>query len=257
MTRRGWTREELLIALKIYCELEFGQFHSHHPRIIEVSQALDRTPGSLAMKLCNFASLDPAMKGKGLKGASKADREVMSTFLSEPEKIIYESELAYADLWKDKRYDGFHEPQSLFDFDYQMTRDTESTATVKTRTYQNFFRKTVISSYKFNCAVCSINVPELLIASHIIPWAQDKNLRLLPTNGIALCASHDKAFDRGLFTLKDNYSILLSSEIEERQDNEYVDLLFMKFSERRLNMPFRFMPDKACVAWHRDNIFRH
>jgi putative restriction endonuclease len=52
--RRNWIRNELLVALKIYCELEFGQFHQHHPRILEVSTYLQRTPSSLAMK---FATL--------------------------------------------------------------------------------------------------------------------------------------------------------------------------------------------------------
>ncbi|SFL09989.1 putative restriction endonuclease [Nitrosomonas aestuarii] len=39
---RKWIREELLVALKMYCELEFGQFHSRQPRIVEVSEYLSR-----------------------------------------------------------------------------------------------------------------------------------------------------------------------------------------------------------------------
>lgn len=96
--RRNWTRDELLVALKIYCELEFGQFHQHQPRIIEVSDYLHRTPSSLAMKLCNFASLDPAMMGKGLKSASKADAAIMDEFLHDTEKVILESEKVYTDF---------------------------------------------------------------------------------------------------------------------------------------------------------------
>ncbi|MCK5385375.1 MAG: HNH endonuclease, partial [Alphaproteobacteria bacterium] len=85
MGKKNWTRDELLVALKIYCELEFRQFHSRHPRIVEVSKVIDRTPSALSMKLCNFASLDPAVEGKGLTKASSADRKIMETFLEFPE----------------------------------------------------------------------------------------------------------------------------------------------------------------------------
>jgi len=57
--RRLWSRDELIIAMNLYCKLSFGQFDKRTPIIIEVSQKIDRTPNSLAMKLCNFAYLDP------------------------------------------------------------------------------------------------------------------------------------------------------------------------------------------------------
>jgi len=34
--------------------------------IIEVAQKLGRTPSSLAMKLCNFASIDPVQNARGI-----------------------------------------------------------------------------------------------------------------------------------------------------------------------------------------------
>ena len=54
-----WKREHFLIALNVYCKLKFGQFHKGNPLIIQVAAKMGRTPSSLAMKLCNFASLDP------------------------------------------------------------------------------------------------------------------------------------------------------------------------------------------------------
>ncbi|WP_339782282.1 hypothetical protein [uncultured Thalassospira sp.] len=61
MAGRKWIESELLVALKVYFELEFGQFHQYQPRIIEVSKFLDQTSGSLAMKLCNFAPKTPVL----------------------------------------------------------------------------------------------------------------------------------------------------------------------------------------------------
>ena len=122
---RNWTRDELLVALKIYCELEFGQFHQHQPRIIEVSTYIQRTPSSLAMKLCNFASLDPAMMGKGLKSASKADVAIMHEFLHDTEKVILESEKAYHDFSTHTPPTGLAEPHVAFEYDFENITQTE------------------------------------------------------------------------------------------------------------------------------------
>ena len=54
-----WTREHFLIALNLYCKLPFGKLHNGNPIIMEVAEKMGRTPNSLAMKLCNFAALDP------------------------------------------------------------------------------------------------------------------------------------------------------------------------------------------------------
>lgn len=40
---------------------------------------------------------------------------------------------------------------------------------VKTRVNQNVFRKIVLANYDGKCALTGIDIPELLVASHIIP----------------------------------------------------------------------------------------
>jgi putative restriction endonuclease len=54
-----WTREELILALNLYLKLPFGKLHSGNPEIIHLAYLLGRTPGSIAMRLNNFASVDP------------------------------------------------------------------------------------------------------------------------------------------------------------------------------------------------------
>lgn len=56
-----WTRAQLKLAFYWYCQLEFGKLHSRNRDIIELAQLIGRTPGAVAMKLVNFASLDPAI----------------------------------------------------------------------------------------------------------------------------------------------------------------------------------------------------
>ena len=58
----GWTREQLLVALGLYCTMEFGKFHQRNPRIIEVAEKISRTPSALAMKLSSLASLHPVIR---------------------------------------------------------------------------------------------------------------------------------------------------------------------------------------------------
>jgi putative restriction endonuclease len=56
---KSWSRECLLLALNLYHKLPFGQFHQNIAEIVEIARRMGRTPGSMAMKLCNLASLDP------------------------------------------------------------------------------------------------------------------------------------------------------------------------------------------------------
>ena len=52
----------MLVALNLYHKLTFGQLHARQPVIIALAEKLGRGANSVAMKLCNFASLDPALK---------------------------------------------------------------------------------------------------------------------------------------------------------------------------------------------------
>jgi len=54
---RHWAHTELLIALNLYCKLSFGQLHARNLVIIDLAEKLQRTPGSVAMKLCNRRSI--------------------------------------------------------------------------------------------------------------------------------------------------------------------------------------------------------
>ena len=55
---------------------------------------------------------------------------------------------------------------------------------VKTRVNQNVFRQIVLANYEGKCALTGIDLSELLVASYIIPWADNEQERLNPENGI-------------------------------------------------------------------------
>jgi hypothetical protein len=79
----AWTQEQRLIALNLYCKLPFRKLHKGNPIIREVALRMGRTPSSLALKLCNFASLDPVLHARGIsgmKGAAREDKSLWDEF---------------------------------------------------------------------------------------------------------------------------------------------------------------------------------
>ena len=97
-----WTREHTLIALNLYCKLPFGQFNRTNPIIIEVAEKMGRNANSLAMKLCNLASLDPVQRARGIKGlvgASNQDRIMWNEFQGNLSTLGAESEQMLHDLF--------------------------------------------------------------------------------------------------------------------------------------------------------------
>ena len=97
-----WTRDHFLIALNLYCKLPFGQLHKGNRIIFESAAKMGRTPNSLAMKLCNFASLDPVQRAhgiRGLPGATKQDRAMWNEFHEHLATLAPESEQLVHDLF--------------------------------------------------------------------------------------------------------------------------------------------------------------
>lgn len=259
--RKQWTHDELLVAFRLYCRTPFGKLHHRNPEIIELARLMGRTPSSVGMKACNFASLDPAQQARKIKGlgnVSRDDRQLWEAFQENAEKIAAEAETAYDHLIK-------QEPAS-FGVEMDMEPDlvqpagpTEIMRITRTRRVQGFFRDAVLTSYESRCAISGIAVPELLNASHIIPWSKDVARRADPCNGIALNALYDRAFDRGLITFDTSLRLVLSDRLKTPKKNDNVPPLlrqaFATMEGTPLRLPRRFIPDPAALAFHRNSVF--
>lgn len=247
----NWQEDELLLTLHLYCCTPFGKLHQTNPEIIKLASIIGRTPSAVAMKACNFASLDPALSQKGLQGASKADRALWDSFMSnstvvaEKAQELYETKVEQKSLVIESNDTSIVFPMGA----------TESLREVKVRRVQRFFRKSVLQSYDNRCAISGLAIPELLVASHIIPWAKDESRRADPTNGIALNALYDKAFDRGFITFDEDLRLLLSDSIKSKGSDAVVKEYFIKLEGKSLKIPYRFIPDSKAIAFHRENYF--
>ncbi len=250
----GWSREQLIIALKLYCEIPFGKMHSRNPEIVRYAKLIHRSPGSLAMKLTNFASLDPKIFSTGRRGltkVSKADREIWDEMTSDWGHIateINQTVQRLAPAATDK------ETLESTETDADYTGFTKTTL-VEARIGQRFFRETVLSAYDFKCCITGLAVQELLVASHIVPWRADSSIRLNPRNGLCLSALHDRAFDQGLITISESFHLLLSPRISEVKPNRYIDDAFLAYADKPIRMPGKFVPNLAFLKYHREALF--
>ena len=256
---RIWTRDELLAACNLYFTLPFGHMHSRNPTIIEMAKALGRTPSSVAMKLVNFASLDPAHKARGvsgLRGTSRNDREVWEEFRSQWDSAVAESELAF-DRLVPRGKPTAKDRQSRFQLPRKPhSGPTETEATVHIRAAQSFFRKAVLAAYGARCCVTGNPVPQLLTASHILPWADFPEQRANPQNGLCLAAHFDRAFDQGLVTFNEGLRLELSPRLRRWLPDTALEREFLSMELSPLRVPERFPPDKDFLGFHRENIFQ-
>lgn len=76
MPKNLWTRNELIAALNLYLKLPYGQLDSKTKEVIELANIIGRTPGSVAMRLNNFAHVDPYHQQRGIIGLANGRRQV-------------------------------------------------------------------------------------------------------------------------------------------------------------------------------------
>lgn len=87
--------------------------------------------------------------------------------------------------------------------------DTSSDVSIgRIRRGMNALRKMTLSNYNDSCALCDVNDPGLLVASHIARWADHPEARGLLTNTICFCTLHDKLFENGYFSMTDEFQLV-------------------------------------------------
>lgn len=242
--RRGWTRNELILAVNLYCKTPFGRIHRENPDIIKLAGLIGRSPGSVAWKMCNFASIDPSLDRKGASHVAKLDVEVWNEFFNNWEDLAFESQNLLA-KFENKDVETLVQEE---DRDIVFPEGKDSARTVKTRVNQSFFRRMILTSYNEVCCITGISNVELLVASHIMPWASDEKNRLNPMNGLCLNALHDRAFDKGLISIDERYNVIVSKKVKHK--------LILEYDKKPITLPKRFIPDPQFLSFHRNNIFQ-
>ena len=251
-TRSNWTRQQLLVAFELYCRIPFGRITSGNPEILRAAQFIGRSPSALSMKMCNIASIDPAITSSGRRGlgnASRADRSMWEEMNGDWERFANESRNALIEVGLlEQSASGEILPPESYNNQPGIDRPITTTA----RVGQTFFRAAVVSAYNQQCCITGLTVPQLLVASHIVPWRVDKVNRVNPRNGLLLSALHDRAFDSGLLTIDDKMTVRVSLGLSA---DSFFSTALMAYHGKPIRLPDRFSPDPVFLEYHRENIF--
>lgn len=256
MPTDNWTREQEIVVLNLYCKIPFSKgSNSKTPDVLRIAKIIGRSPNSVKMKIGNFGSFDPELKKRGIGGLTKStklDREIWNEFSNNWEKLAYESEFLIA------KFQGKQIEEIIPKIDVDnLPIGKDRMSLVKIRINQNFFRQTILSTYYNTCCITGIKLPQLLVASHIIPWSIDEKNRLNPHNGLCLNALHDKAFDNNLLSITPDYIIKVSEKIREHETNEYVNCMFYNIHDKKMIIPERFVPKKEFLDFHYSKFLKN
>lgn len=76
------------------------------------------------------------------------------------------------------------------------------------------FSENVKRNYGYKCCFpdCDVQGRAYLISGHIARWSDNKLLRGNISNGLCLCLMHDKAFEKGYFTIDEKFQIVVVDE---------------------------------------------
>lgn len=169
--------------------------------------------------------------------------------------ILYEHDIKAADAIVAQE----HNPQNIakrLTVHFDLSKEgTDEVSQVKRRKGQDYFRRMVIANYNGHCALSGIDIPQLLLASHIIPWAENRKERLNPCNGICLSALYDRAFDQGLIGFNSQYKTILSTRIIKNEGKDYYEEYFAPIAGRKLTVPTIYKPEPKFLEWHMDEVF--
>ena len=118
-------------------------------------------------------------------------------------------------------------------------RQQRREARVRVRPGQARFQFEVFRRYGCQCAVCGVSVKELLDAAHIRGKGERGSDD--PRNGLVLCATHHRAFDRGFFVIEPH-----SGEIRVKPEGTTQEALQIT---RRSLQHLPKQPHKDALEW--------
>lgn len=118
------------------------------------------------------------------------------------------------------------------------------------------FRGIVLENYGYSCAVTGQRFHSLshveADGAHII----GKEVRGTddPRNGIALSKSAHWAFDRGIFTISDQYEVVINPKVRMASVAKFP---LLEFDRQRIQLPADsyYRPHPDALAWHKSEVF--
>lgn len=175
----------------------------------------------------------------GQKFRDQARRVLVDT---DPYFLPEERTALYAMLHMRPREPGVREEKEVYKAVIEKGRDAR------------FRIEVVVLAYKHTCALTgyrltTIEMDSIVDAAHIHEFRDSRNND--PRNGMALCKNAHWQFDHGLWSISDDYRVLVNREkfIEDGVPGQRL----ADFEGRRIFLPGdpRYWPEHSYLGWHR------
>ena len=122
----------------------------------------------------------------------------------------------------------------------------------KARLHQAYFRRDTLSAYASRCCVCRLRERPLLDAAHIVPDRTEEGIANV-TNGLSMCPTHHRAFDRHLLLVTGDYKIEIRRELLADASGDATKRFILDFDGRQIDLPrdtrYRPCPELLQTKW--------
>jgi putative restriction endonuclease len=125
---------------------------------------------------------------------------------------------------------------------------------IEQRQKQSLFRKRVMDNFTRRCCICDIEEGELLVASHIIPWATRIDSRLDPANGLLFYSPYDRLFDQGFISFDEKLRVVVTPRTTSF--SKPLRMILAELSGKQARHPVKWPIKPEYLAYHRDNVLR-
>lgn len=225
MKNPNWNREELILALDLYFQMDYGQMHGRNPLIIRLSEELRklnihknipdkekfRSPSSVALKLANLKRSDQNFKGRGMRDGGKLEKEIWKEFHSHRDTLKKEADIIrQVYLTSDsvsKEILNRTTSKSGFFYSYHKNRETDPLV-IKVKK-----EMTLINTKSLKCEVCGFDPLSFYgeLGSEVAEVHYNKELRQEPglesssmEDFIIICSNCHKILDKSYGVLDSN-----------------------------------------------------
>lgn len=218
-----WDKAEIILALDLYMNHESDTKHGSKEEIEDLSNTLRklslyeeipnpekfRNPAGVGLKLGNLQYLDPDESARGMKGASRLDKEVWEEYHDDPEtlhKIALEikasiddsgslAKLASADVEEDE--ESFPEGKFIYRIHRMRERNKKAVEAAK---------RAALKDGNMHCSICGFDFEKqyghrgagYIEFHHIKPISEyAPNEETKPSDLIPVCANCHRMLHRG------------------------------------------------------------
>ncbi len=146
--------------------------------------------------------------------------------------------------------------EAAFEEFHPFVKEEKSIYRVSKVNREQTFKKIILEQYDHACSVTGMkfkyhNIVEAQ-AAHII--SKSRNGSDDPRNGLALSSTAHWAFDKGIFTISDQYEIVVNPKAKLASFNKFP---ILKKEGQQIDLPSdqKYYPHQESLRWHREEVF--